>query len=221
MHSQKHLQLYTNIRLFLILVNSTANHLLFAMTSEDEVKRAWEFARVDNLNMLKSCNFEQNAKIHEDGVDPQALIHIAAFSNSMECLKYLIEEKHDAVWTPNFNGYQALHFAAYSGRVEAVTYLLKRSAPVSAKTVDGKTPLHIAALRGHIDVVNVLLDNKADVDICDSQGFTPLFDAIIGNHKDVADVLISRGANTHHMSADKVTPAMIAGKYKRAWFAPS
>lgn len=204
-----------------------ANYSTFFMEEESKrksIQQAWNWARFNNYDQLGSVlststniGIDPDSRIYEDGIDPQSLLQIAAFSNSVGCIEKLIANRAN-IELRNFNGYTALHFAAYSGSLEALRKLICEKANIEARTIDGKTPLHIAAGRGHISVVDELIKSGANIDSCDCEGSTPLFHALISNHRNVVELLIKDHADTFHLNADKVTSSILANQYKRTWF---
>lgn len=200
----------------------------------EKIKTIWTFLRYGNneefQNLFEKNTISPDAYICEEGIEQQSFLMIAAYSNSKNALEYLVSKRAN-VEARNFNGYSALHFAAQSGAMDAITYLVnltdskgatdarsQRRINIDCRTADGKTPLFIAASRGHIEAVNYLITMGADVDASDSEGYTPLMAALIGNHKKVVDVLVSKNAEVFHMTANKLTPSIIASDYKRTWF---
>ncbi|EAY22150.1 ankyrin repeat protein, putative [Trichomonas vaginalis G3] len=202
----------------------------------EAIRNAWQYLRYGNYDEFQNI-YEKNSQymgpdsyITEEGVEQQTFLMIAAYSNSKNALEYLVG-KGANVEARNFNGYSALHFAAQSGAMDAITFLAnlpenkgstdsrnQRKINIDCRTTDGKTPLFIAASRGHIEAVNYLLSMGAEVDASDSEGYTPLMAALIGNHKKVVETLVAKNAEVFHMTANKLTPSIIATEYKRTWF---
>ena len=220
-------QLALEIHPLLSSVRLSCHFFNFSMEEQSKRKsilQAWNWARFNNYDQLGSVlstnptiGVDPDSRIYEDNVDPQSLLQIAAFSNSIGCIDKLIANKAN-IELRNFNGYTALHFAAYAGSLEALRKLICEKANIEARTIDGKTPLHIAAGRGHLNVVEELIKSGAKIDSCDCEGSTPLFHALIGNHRKTVELLLKNHADPYHLNADKVTASIIATQYKRTWF---
>ena len=207
------------------------------MEQKEIVRTAWnliKYGNNDELQRFYAANskiLNANSFITDPEIEQQTFLMIASSSNSKKCMEFLISQGAD-IDARNYNGYTALHFAAYSGAIDSLNYLLSlmdektqtsdqqlhKNMRIDCRTIDGKTPLYLAAFRGNLHAVEILVHNGADVNACDSEGYTPLIAGLIGNHKDVVDYLIKAGADVFHLTADKLTPSVIASDYKRKWF---
>lgn len=189
---------------------------------QKEARQAWEYARMGDhvrlQNALEGSGPKGKIRIYDPNVDPQTLLAIAAYSNSVDCVKLLLDNEADPN-LQNHNGHTPLHFVAFTGAAEVARVLLDRqNVDIHLRAADGKTPLHIAAERGHCTVLKMLIDKGANVNACDSLGETPLFGAIRGNHKNAADLLLRSNADPFHRSANKDTPSTVATLFERSWF---
>ncbi len=103
---------------------------------------------------------------------------LAAGTNKMEILKYLIEsckapvnDQEFNAPTNSYNGWSPLGAAASSGYLDVVKYLVGKGADKNViQGAAGYTPLLEAAENGHYDVVKYLVDNKADITIATKNG---------------------------------------------------
>lgn len=79
-------------------------------------------------------------------MNENSLLHIAVCNNSVERLKFLVEEKRIDI---NMKGNSAtpLHTAAMLNSKECIIFLLKSGADINAKDINGDSPLHISASR--------------------------------------------------------------------------
>ena len=89
----------------------------------------FDFARAGNLDSVKE-------KIESDGFDPKATnedgvtaLHFAVGSDSLEVVKYLVEQGADPS-AKNNDGWTILHYAAESGSLEMVQYLVEKGATI-------------------------------------------------------------------------------------------
>jgi ankyrin repeat protein len=103
---------------------------------------------------------------------------LAAGTNKMDILKYLIEsckasvndQEYNAP-TSSYNGWSPLGAAASAGNLEAVKYLVSKGADKNVKQGSaGYTPLLEASENGHYEVVKFLIDNKADIMVTTKNG---------------------------------------------------
>ncbi|KAL2811468.1 hypothetical protein BJX63DRAFT_433315 [Aspergillus granulosus] len=130
-------------------------------------------------------------------------IHIAADSESVEMVKWLLKEgayvDAETLGLPHL-GRTALHFAA-SKRSEAgprlVHELLKGGAKATAHTRQGgNTPLHYAIDGRSVETVKALLKAGADPNAASSSGVTPLHRcAAIPGLEEIVKVLLEGGAD--------------------------
>jgi ankyrin repeat protein len=128
---------------------------IFEAAKEGTVRDIEFFAN----NNPQSINFTND--------DGDTLLHIAAVSNSVEVVKYLVEGKGINVnMRNNKNQDMPLHKAAAGGNLAVVKYLIERGAPVDAKNAVDFMPLQVAAnsdRANSIDVLKYLLEKGADV----------------------------------------------------------
>jgi ankyrin repeat protein len=107
------------------------------------------------LHFYQACKYfiEHGADVNRDVFG--TAMHVAATSNHVELIAYLIEERHVDVnairkrdnWTP-------LHCAAFSGNLNALKYLIEHGANTQAKDKYGKTPAQMASDKTVIAYMN-------------------------------------------------------------------
>ena len=87
-----------------------------------------------NLDFLWSNNIRNETSI----------VHVAAESNSLECLKYLVKRGGArALVLRDTSGWTALHYASYMGHMYVVQFLLENGSPI-LRDNKGKTPVYWA-----------------------------------------------------------------------------
>ena len=125
------------------------------------VKGYWEIVKLllrkFGVNVNLQCCCEKNT-----------LLHYASEGNSLEIVKYLLENHADIdVNLLNDDGDSALAIACKKGNLEIVENLLRKSG-VDLNIQFGKsknTLLHYASKGGNLEIVKYLLENHADIDI--------------------------------------------------------
>uniref|UniRef100_W8B4D6 Acyl-CoA-binding domain-containing protein 6 n=1 Tax=Ceratitis capitata TaxID=7213 RepID=W8B4D6_CERCA len=108
---------------------------------EEHEKNVFDYIKEGNFNELqKNLTLEVMELLDEHGM---GLIHWATDRNSVEILKYLIENGVDV----NFRDSEqqtALHYAASCGHMECIRVLLEANADPFIKDVDGQSSLDVA-----------------------------------------------------------------------------
>jgi ankyrin repeat protein len=92
-----------------------------------------------------------------------SLLHVAVHFNSIDSMKYLINNKVDPNTTDDAN-LTALMVAAYQGRMEAAQLLISSGASTSIKTESGKTALRYAIACKDQGMVDLLVAAGANVE---------------------------------------------------------
>ena len=160
-------------------------------------------------------------------------LHIAAWHNHTDLVKYFIEKGAD-VNAKSIGGGTALHL---TGSLEIVKLLIKSGANVHAKRDEGDTPLHRASngeianylielgldvdernvdgltplhRATQIDVMRALLDNGADIDAKDKYGRTRIFNACRNGNTEWVKFLLENGANANAEDKNGTTPLLLA-----------
>ncbi len=163
----------------------------------------------DQLNLTKVLLDKFNIDVNEPLADScHSLLHKAAGSGSVQCLKLLVEMGAQLDVT-NTEGETPLHVAAANGHVESVNVLVNAGAvckPAPNWMIgDNQTPLMLAAYNNYQDVVSALLEHD-DIRLCSEFGDTALhYAAYRGNVQTVRD-LLSRGAIVNAKNDYGATP---------------
>ena len=109
--------------------------------------------------------FEILKILHKKGADVKATdclgnnaLHLAVQkSNTIELIKYLVEQVKLDVNSRNLENQTALHLATYYGNMPVVEYLIENGAQVDARDKNNALPLHIASAYGHISLLELFL----------------------------------------------------------------
>lgn len=183
------------------------------------IDKAWEAARLDNLETLRELVPDQvdpNAKRIMDSNQCHSLFMAACAHGAVDCATYLLDQGAD-VNLKNFSGFTALHWAAFSGRIETIDLLKAHNADFEARTADGKTPLHVATFRGQRSFIQYLLSVGAYINSVDSNGWNALHYAVLSNQQATADFLIKKGIDFDQVDAEKKSLRDFASEHNAQW----
>eukprot|EP00759_Apiculatamorpha_spiralis_P026497 PhF_6_TR29378/c0_g2_i2/m.43296 len=124
----------------------------------------------------------------------RSLIHIAAYSNQTECLRFILGIDN-AAKTPRLDlrRQTALHKAAYCGNNSIMNLLLAFDpAMINVSDHRDQTALHIAARKGHVDCVRTLLSIEPGLTkMTDNQGQSVLHAAAYAGHVGCVEALLT------------------------------
>ncbi|XP_019517631.1 PREDICTED: ankyrin repeat and SOCS box protein 3 [Hipposideros armiger] len=129
-------------------------------------------------------------------------IHEAAYHNSIECLRMLIQNvlrlllRHGANVNGSHSmcGWNALHQATFQENAEIIKLLLKKGANKECQDDFGITPLFVAAQYGKLESLSILISSGANVNCQALDKATPLFIAAQEGHTRCVELLLSSGA---------------------------
>jgi ankyrin repeat protein len=124
------------------------------------------------LRAAKAGNFQEVKRFVESGGDVKekdnndyTVLHYAAYSGSLEMVKYLVE--HGAMVTTEHKqgNWTVLSLACHKGNHLIVDYLLQHGAIKDICSYDDwqPSPLSVACFYGHTAVVQTLLKYKVDI----------------------------------------------------------
>ncbi|KAJ2389850.1 palmitoyltransferase akr1, partial [Coemansia sp. RSA 2559] len=158
--------------------------------------------------------FIENKGVSPESKDPQgnSLLHVAVLSNSMDLVRYLIEEKgvNVNVRSDNFN-VSPLFWAISHARLNMVIYLLEHGADPTLVDSVGNTTMHASVHAGAESVLVYLATTQASgfgytVDVGDAQGVTPLMWAVYQRRMEIVEFLLRIGANVNAQDKHGKTP---------------
>ena len=122
------------------------------------------------------------------------LLHYAAFSESVELTKYLLEKCKMKFVCMNRNGVQPFHLAVHSGCKNIVSFYMDQPDIKIDQLVEstGQNALHIAASQSHFDVAEQLV-SRGEIDpfAKDLFGCTPLHYAALSGSLKIFQLLMS------------------------------
>ncbi|XP_039384630.1 ankyrin repeat and SOCS box protein 3 isoform X5 [Mauremys reevesii] len=143
-------------------------------------------------------------------------IHEAAFHNSSECLKLLINAapSDNYIKSKTFEGTCALHLSANNGCLESISVLLEAGAETNDVTYEETTPLFLAVENGHLEIIKLLLQHGANINGSHSwSGWNSLHQASFQGHTEIIKLLLEKGANKECVDDFGITPLFIAAQY--------
>merc|ERR1719367_124821 len=142
-----------------------------------------------DLCFSDNCNKGVNNARDSWGRTP---LHRAAYENSVEVAKLLLEKSANVDSTDN-NGITALHLAAWKNSVAVAQLLLENSAHVDSADTDGETALHWAAWKNSVAVAEILIAHSANLNATAVsgrlRGLTPLQVAERYRNQEMVDLL--------------------------------
>ena len=95
----------------------------------------------DNIQQLKQ--FAGHLKLHARNEKGMTLIHMAVACQSMEVLRFLLEDGSIPINAQDDKGNTAIHLAVKAGNTEAMTMLLEKGANDAIKNNKDEPPLHL------------------------------------------------------------------------------
>ena len=162
---------------------------------------------IKNLQLALECD-DNTTNWYRDQYGHTA-IYSASATNSIECLKVLIERGANVNCRDN-DGQTPLHGAAQNGHLESVSILLDNKCDFTIQNNDGYTALFRAYSEGHLEVMIKILDKGADINTKHSYGLTVLHKACFDGRLKCVKMLLSRGADINSKNKNGFTPLHFA-----------
>lgn len=100
------------------------------------------------------------------------LLCVAARSELLDKVEWLVERGADINAISNDRGYSAVMDAVWRKNIKITEYLIKKGANLDVISSDGQPILVLAVGNGNIPIVKLLLEHGADPDIKDSMGMS-------------------------------------------------
>jgi ankyrin repeat protein len=169
-----------------------------------------EFSKLKSLLITIQTNYPA-IQLEHFTLEGLSLLHYAAYNNSVEMLKLLLElnfpidlKNNEYIDEDNIitQGATALILAVQQGAYEAVDCLLENGANIHERynlvsrvtPTLGLTPLHAAAFRGALIMADRLLQRGAEINSLTKDGLTPLHVAVLRGNTLMVKLLLSKGA---------------------------
>ncbi|KAI4498118.1 hypothetical protein M0802_006942 [Mischocyttarus mexicanus] len=123
--------------------------------------------RIDYIIGLEKCGGNVNSIEQERNLTP---LHLCAFSNSLEGVKYLID--HGAKINVGKN-HTPFHYAAFGDSYEVAKYFLQKGISQESSCSE-ETVLHVAARSNSLEVLKLLATNNVSLNRYDCNGYAPI-----------------------------------------------
>lgn len=176
---------------------------------------AAQFNNIDAMSLL----VEYNANVHMFNINQVSAIHIAAYTGSNSCVKFLLEAGVSPDHHDHATNFTPLMAAASTNNKEAVSLLLEKGANINFQETDGYTALMHASMEGKTTTTEALLKAGANPNLTTSKnpqlntpkGATALYLACRASHENIVKILLNGKVDPNiPLSDNKVTPLMIA-----------
>jgi ankyrin repeat protein len=130
----------------------------------------------ENPEKIKQLVSSKNFDINSTDSDGITVLHIAAFSNNVEVMKFILREPNVNINSKTFDSKATpLLYAAENGGFEALKYLIEQGADLRTSNNEGFTALMLAVTSNSIECVDELLKHEnCDVNAQNSSGLNAL-----------------------------------------------
>ncbi len=127
-----------------------------------QLSKAFHCVEIGDLQGIKKA-LERDVSINMQDIDGLTMAHVAARSDRLPSLKFLVEKGADITITDN-KGASVLHFSAYSGSMEMTSYLLNECGfDPRVKDYNGKTPQYYSENRGKFRTSDMLVEKAREL----------------------------------------------------------
>ncbi|KAJ5080476.1 ankyrin repeat family protein [Anaeramoeba ignava] len=144
-------------------------------------------------------------------VEKKNSLHWAAYKDSVDVAKILIEKNPDLLKVLDKNGNKPIHLAALSNSTEVGKLILDKETIMEANK-SGFFPIHIAASRGNLQFLKMLLIYGESINQQTVSGKTSLLLACENEFQNVVSFLINIGADIHLSDNQGKSPFSICEK---------
>ena len=129
----------------------------------------------------------------------------ATYGQSIEMVKFLLQNYKPNVNLAVGNGLTALKVASLSGHADIAAVLLEHGADVDLQDSNGWTALMMACQNGHVAVAEVLLAHGAKVNLRQIDDTTPLMIASKNGHHKLVKLLLELSAEVNLQMKDRLS----------------
>ncbi|KAL0232334.1 hypothetical protein PCE1_002676 [Barthelona sp. PCE] len=204
-----------------LLPQHTADHLrrIISEINEENVNQLHngrtflhEYSENPPSNVELVLDHMRSMKANFGISDPKSgknALHMCAQSGNIAGLRYLVENNHIEVDTPDLSGETPLITAIRTNQNVAVRYLIKRGAHVDVIDNHEQTTLHHACAAQNVNVLQLLIDSGVDIESAQRRNRdTSLHICAQRDFAEGAYVLIKNQANVNSRDTMRRTPLM-------------
>ncbi|CAL1285646.1 unnamed protein product [Larinioides sclopetarius] len=150
-------------------------------------------AKVEDCAAVK-WTLEQGLNANSTDTVGQTVLHTAAEFNSIEVMRYLVEQEKMSLDVCDANGKTPLHVAAENGSNDVVRYVLKHKQELITRSDKiGLSPLHTAINANKIDAVKIILEKEKNITANKSRNsYTLLHRATMIGSPDLVELFIEK-----------------------------
>lgn len=121
--------------------------------------------------------------------DGTPMLNVAARSDRLDFVQWLVEKGADIKATSEDRGYTAIMDAVWRGNVEITHYLIKQGSDLNTINKEGQSMLVLAVGANRTQICKLLAENGANPDIPDSMGMSAYGYAKLFKKTEIADIL--------------------------------
>lgn len=122
-------------------------------------------------------------------------LHIAAYFNRCEAVKWLLERDDLNINAKNHTGMTAAFVSAYKSNENILSLLIKSGADINHRTDDLEAPIHVAVRNSNLTLTELLIQNGAVLNCINVWDESLLSIAIENKNVEIVDVLLKHGAD--------------------------
>ncbi|KAI3382764.1 hypothetical protein SNEBB_009466 [Seison nebaliae] len=194
---------------------ATPLHLACRMNNVDGVRCLIQCSVDVALNGEQS-NYPKTSLIDFSARDDmmRTCAHICALNtNSVECLKLILESSNIVLEQNDQNGMLPFHLATLNGSIDVIRYLMTYN-PNGEQFIQmdnsNNTPLHLAAWNGNVEMIRCLFADENELIVKslimrNSFGYNPIHISIIHQYGDVTNLLL-KYYDVYYSSMPSFTP---------------
>jgi len=151
-------------------------------------------------------------------------LHNAAWSGSVEAIRYCIGTFRIPAASADNNGANALHYAAWSGSVEAIRYCIETlRIPAASPDYNGANVLHYAAFNGSVEAIRYCIETlRIPVASTENNGANALHNAALSGSVEAIRYCIETlripAASTKNNGANALHHAAWSGSVEAVYF---
>ena len=149
------------------------------------------FAHQIEKGKFEICQYYLNAgmDVNVRDRDGTPMLNIAARSDNLDFVKWLIKNGADIKAVSVDRGYTAVMDAVWRGNKEITQYLIQQGSDLNTISKEGQTMLVLAVGADKKDIVQMLVQNGADPDIKDGMGMSAYDYAQLFKKQEIVQIL--------------------------------